>query len=277
MAKLYITATPIGNMDDITLRALRVLAEVNIVLAEDTRHTGKLLARHNIKRPMVSFHEHNEKAREERVLLALEAGKDVALVTDAGTPLISDPGQRLVAAVHEAGHEVVVLPGASAVIAAVVGSGLPATPFTFVGFLPRKKGERQRVLERLAGREETLVFFESPKRVAATLGELAESFGESRLGCIARELTKVHEEFRKGTLGALAESLRETPVRGEITLLVEGNEDRRVPTDEFVDRAIQRALDEGHTARDAARLVSEETSIPKREVYSRIIEREQSS
>ena len=270
MAKLYITATPIGNMDDITLRALRVLAEVNIVLAEDTRHTGKLLARHNIKRQMVSFHEHNEKAREERVLLALEAGKDVALVTDAGTPLISDPGQRLVAAVHEAGHEVVVLPGASAVIAAVVGSGLPATPFTFVGFLPRKKGERRRVLEGLAGREETLVFFESPKRLSATLGELCEVFGDARPACIARELTKVHEEFRRAGLAELYDEIGDEGVRGEVTLVIEGRRSPVVASEEDLDCAIREALASGLSPRDAAKQVAEALNFPKREVYARV-------
>ncbi|MDX1650212.1 MAG: 16S rRNA (cytidine(1402)-2'-O)-methyltransferase, partial [Myxococcota bacterium] len=177
MGTLHVVATPIGNLEDVTLRALRVLREADAIYAEDTRRTRTLLDRHGIAARPRSLHAHNEAERTEEALALLEEGRALALVSDAGTPLVSDPGARLVEAARAAGHAVVAVPGPSAVLAALVASGLSAQPFTFLGFPPRKAGERRRMLGELAGRSETLVLFESPRRLAATLGELAEAFG----------------------------------------------------------------------------------------------------
>ena len=220
MSVLYIVATPIGNLEDITLRAIRVLGEARWVLAEDTRHTRVLLDRHGIDARPASLHAHNEASRIGRVLSTLEAGGDVALVSDAGTPLISDPGERLVAAVALAGYEVSPVPGASAVSSAISVSGLAAAPYSFVGFLPRRKGECERLLVALRDRPDTLVFFESPRRVASTLVRLADVLG-NRPACAARELTKRHEEVARGSLVELAELFTDA-ARGEFTLVVEG-------------------------------------------------------
>ncbi|MBW2396918.1 MAG: 16S rRNA (cytidine(1402)-2'-O)-methyltransferase, partial [Deltaproteobacteria bacterium] len=209
MGTLYIVATPIGNLED-------------GILAEDTRHTRVLLDHHGIGTRPRSLHAHNERARVAEVLEALDEGGSIALVSDAGTPLVSDPGERLVAAVAAAGHEVVPIPGPSAVLAALVASGLETTPFLFVGFLPRKAGERRARLSGLADRPETLVFFESPRRVARTLSELAERLGD-RPACLARELTKIHEELARGSLAELATRFAEG-TRGEVTLVVAGAE-----------------------------------------------------
>ena len=184
MSALYLVATPIGNLEDVSLRALKVLEAAEVVLAEDTRRTRVLLDRHGVSAKPISLHAHNEAARVSQVLAVLDGGGDAALVSDAGTPLISDPGDRLVAAALEAGHSVVPIPGASALLAALAASGLPAVPFTFVGFLPRRSGECGRVLESLRDRRETLVFFESPRRVAKTLARLEEAFGDRR-ACVA--------------------------------------------------------------------------------------------
>jgi 16S rRNA (cytidine1402-2'-O)-methyltransferase len=192
MATLHLVATPIGNLEDVTLRALRVLAEAELVLAEDTRQTRKLLDRHGVAAKPVSLHGHNEARRTALVLEVLERGGDVALVSDAGTPLISDPGERIVRSVQDAGYAVSAVPGASAVLAGRVASGLPPAGFLFSGFPPRKGGERRAFFEALGERSETLVFFESPRRLGATLRDLAATLGPRR-ACVARELTKLHE------------------------------------------------------------------------------------
>ena len=254
MGCIHLVATPIGNLEDVTLRALRVLGEVDWVLAEDTRRTRVLLEKHGVHAQMKSLHAHNEASRVESVLEALERGEAVALVSDAGTPLLSDPGQRLVAAAVEAGHEVVSVPGASAPLAALSVAGLSAEAFTFVGFLPRKEGARQQRIEELRDRPETLIFFESPQRVGETLGALAEGLGE-RPACVARELTKLHEEVIRGTLSELA-GLYESPPRGEITLVVAGAPPPPPPSDRAVDRAIRERLAAGVSARDTASQVA---------------------
>jgi 16S rRNA (cytidine1402-2'-O)-methyltransferase len=217
---LYLVATPIGNLEDVTLRALRVLREADVVYAEDTRRTRVLLDRYAIPAKARSLHEHNEVARTAEVLAALHSARSVALVSDAGTPLVSDPGARLVAAAITAGHTVVPVPGASAVLAALVASGLAPAPFAFLGFLPRKAGERDRLLATWRDRPETLVVFESPNRVAASLRALAAALGD-RPACVARELTKVHEELARGTLAELATRFS-TGARGEIAIVVGG-------------------------------------------------------
>jgi 16S rRNA (cytidine1402-2'-O)-methyltransferase len=221
---LYLVPTPIGNLRDITLRALDVLAGASLIAAEDTRRTGQLLKLLGIGRRgrMLSYHQHNEARRCPEVVSELRAGGSVALVSNAGTPLISDPGHRLVRAVLEAGLRVEPLPGPSAVTAALAAAGLPNDSFCFLGFVPRKPGARSRLLAAAAERAETVVFFESPARLSRTLGEAAELFGAGRQAAVGRELTKLHEEFVRATLGELADRYRNRAPRGEITVLIAG-------------------------------------------------------
>jgi 16S rRNA (cytidine1402-2'-O)-methyltransferase len=271
VGQLALVATPIGNLEDMTLRAVRVLREASVILAEDTRHSRTLLTYHGISTRARSLHAHNEAERIDAVLEVLDSGGDVALVSDAGTPLVSDPGERLVAAVIEAGHEVTPLPGPSAVLAGLSVAGLPLEHgFTFVGFLPRKAGARDERLETLVERRETLVFFESPRRIGATLAILAERFGAGRRACVARELTKLHEEALRGTLGELGEQLA-GGARGEICLVVEGAP-VRVVAPATIDAAIRAELAAGTSARDTAAAVADAHGIRKSRVYSRVLE-----
>lgn len=219
--KLSIIGTPIGNMEDITLRALRVLREADIIAAEDTRHTGQLLARHNIRKPMVSYHQFNEAQRTGELLATLRNGQHVALTSDAGMPTLSDPGFRVIRAATEAGIPVEVIPGVSAVTAAVAISGIAAEPFLFHGFLPHKSGQRRKVLTKLAALPCTLVFFESPYRLLKTLGDIHEVLGNRRMA-VARELTKKFEEVLRGDAESLRKSLEPRTIKGEITLIIEG-------------------------------------------------------
>ena len=278
MGTLYLVATPIGNLEDVTLRALRVLREADLVFAEDTRRTRVLLDRHAIAQRPRSLHAHNESARIAEVLAALAAGQQVALVSDAGTPLVSDPGAQLVAAAIAAGHAVVPLPGASAVIASLVASGLAATPFTFLGFLPRKAGERDRLLAGFRLRAETLVLFESPRRVAATLRALEAQLG-NRAGCIARELTKVHEEFARGTLAELATRFADG-ARGEVTIVVAGAADadrvasegtRAASSSQDLDARIAALTASGLRAKQIADTIAAETGVSRRDAYARVV------
>jgi 16S rRNA (cytidine1402-2'-O)-methyltransferase len=219
---LFVCSTPIGNLQDVTLRLLTTLAVVDLVAAEDTRRTRKLLTAHGIHARLVSYHEANEQARTPELLQRLGRGERIALVTDAGTPSVSDPGYRMIGACIEAGVPVEVIPGPSAVLAALVVSGLPAARFAFEGFLPRKPGERRRRLEALVADDRTLVFFEAPGRVSAMLEAMLEVFGPRR-AVVARELTKVHEEVLRGTLAELAGTLREEAIQGEVAVVVEGS------------------------------------------------------
>jgi 16S rRNA (cytidine1402-2'-O)-methyltransferase len=219
--KLFIVGTPIGNMEDITLRALRVLREADLVAAEDTRHTAHLLARYEISKPLVSYHEFNEAKRTAELLEKLQQGRHIALVSDAGMPTVSDPGQRLIRAVLASGIAPEVVPGPSAVTAALAASGLAAGPFLFYGFLPHKSAQRRKALSVVAPLPYTLVFFESPYRLTKTLADMLDLLGE-RQAVIARELTKRFEEILRGELGVLLKSLENRTVKGEITLIVEG-------------------------------------------------------
>jgi 16S rRNA (cytidine1402-2'-O)-methyltransferase len=270
LSVLYLVATPIGNLEDVTLRALRLLGEVQMLLAEDTRHSRVLLDRHGIDAKPRSLHAHNEVARCGEVITVLDGGGDVALISDAGTPLISDPGERLVAAVVEAGHTVVPVPGASAVLSALAASGLPATPFSFVGFLPRRSGECDRLLESLRERPDTLVFYESPRRVAKTLARMHKVFGE-RAACTARELTKLHEEFARGTLSELAEKFSEG-ARGEFTIVVAGASqvEASLPADQL-DDAIRVLIAEGQSSKEISEQLAAAVRMPKRKVYARVL------
>ena len=269
MGTLYLVATPIGNLEDVTLRALRVLREADRVFAEDTRRTRKLLDRHGIAAKPRSLHSHNEAARIDTALAALAAGGDVALVSDAGTPLVSDPGGRLVAAVLAAEHRVVPVPGASAVLAALSVAGLPLEPFTFLGFLPRKAGPRRAVLAAYCVRQETLVIFESPRRLVGTLRELADVLGD-RPACVARELTKLHEEAARGTLRELADRF-DGPVKGEITIVVAGAPEPAALGAADLDDAIRARIAEGRPVSAIASELAADAGLPRREVYARVL------
>jgi 16S rRNA (cytidine1402-2'-O)-methyltransferase len=224
--RLLVVSTPIGNLGDLSPRAREALAGADLVACEDTRHTGLLLSRLGIKARLVSYHEHNERARLPSLLAALGEGQTVALVSDAGTPLISDPGFILVRAAVAQGAAVEAIPGPSALLAALVVSGLPPLPFTFAGFPPQKAGKRRGFFARLAALEHTVVFYESPYRVAASLADAATIFGR-RPAVVARELTKLHEEVRRGSLGELAAALAGETVRGEVVVVVGPAEARR--------------------------------------------------
>lgn len=218
---LYVIGTPIGNLSDITLRALEALKSADVIAAEDTRHSGNLLRHFEISKPLVSYHEHNEAMRTAQLSERLAAGETVALITDAGMPGLSDPGARLIARCIEHGFDYTVLPGASAILTALVGSGFSLERFAYCGFLPVKSGGRERELKAAAAREETTVFFESPYRIMKTLAASAEIMPERQL-CVARELTKKFEEFRRGTPVELQRHYELHPAKGEITLVVSG-------------------------------------------------------
>src|SRR5215475_428222 len=220
---LYLVATPIGNLEDITLRALRVLKEADQIACEDTRHTQKLLSHYDIHKPLVSYHEHNEMTRAPELVLAMEQGAQIALVSDAGMPLISDPGYRLVSLSLRHRLRVVPVPGPSALLASLSASGLPNEEFLFVGFLPARAAERRRALERLRIEDRTIILYEAPHRVDESIADALEILGD-RQACLAREVTKLHEEFRRGKLSDLVSSLEERPARGEITLLIAAGE-----------------------------------------------------
>jgi 16S rRNA (cytidine1402-2'-O)-methyltransferase len=220
---LYIVATPIGNLEDVTLRALRVLRQADLIACEDTRHTQKLLNHFEIKTPTQSYHQHNEAARARELIERISRGERVALVSDAGMPGISDPGERVVRAAVEAGLNVVAVPGASAIISALVASGLPTESFRFAGFLPARSGERRSALEGLRDASETLVFYEAPHRILEMLADLQKTFGPERRMVLARELTKVHEEFLRGTTGEVAaEVTKRGAIKGEMTVILAG-------------------------------------------------------
>ena len=228
MPVLYVVATPIGNLEDITLRALHILETAPLIAAEDTRHTLKLLNHFGYRRPLISLHAHNEQRQLETIVSRLDQ-HDVALVSDAGTPALSDPGVRLVGAAVSRGIQVVPIPGPSAVLAALVSSGLPTNQFTFLGFLPRKRGELHRLLEEAGAARRTFVFFESPHRILKTLDIMSSTLGPRSL-VVAREITKVHEEFLRGTPATLLEHFAKSPPRGELTVVVAGSDWR--PRDE---------------------------------------------
>lgn len=267
MGILYIVATPLGNLEDITLRALRILGEVSLIATEDTRTTGRLLKHFNISRPVISYYEHNKVTRLERVLAALAQG-DVALVSEAGTPLVSDPGYELVRAALAQGFEVVPIPGPSALTAALVASGLPPDRLLFLGFLPRKAGDRRRLLVAVASQQATLVFFEAPHRLGATLADMVDILGPERSIAVCRELTKLHEEIWRGVLvGAQQEWLLREP-RGEFTLVVAGAAPAPAWDQAQVEAALTEAMATGVEPREAVRGVTDQSGWPKREVYA---------
>ncbi|HEY7941606.1 MAG TPA: 16S rRNA (cytidine(1402)-2'-O)-methyltransferase [Candidatus Limnocylindrales bacterium] len=270
---LYVVATPIGNLGDVSGRALEVLRTVPLIAAEDTRITRRLLLRYEITTRQVSYHARNAAGREPELLAHLRGGADLAVVTDAGTPLVSDPGSSLVAAWAGEGGRVVPIPGASAVLAALVASGLPAARWGFEGFLPRRGRERRERLARVAGDDRATVLFEAPNRSAATLRDLAAACGEDRPAVLTRELTKVHETVWRGGLGALAARAAAEPPRGEVTIVVAGRPEATAPAqprpgDLDVGREEVAGLVAGGLSRsEAARRVAARTGLPRRELF----------
>lgn len=268
---LYVVATPIGNLEDITLRALRVLREVDLIAAEDTRHTRKLLARYDIDTPVTSYHENNERTKADALARRLEAGESIALVSDAGTPTISDPGYHLIRAAAWKGVPVTPVPGVSAAVAALSVSGLATDRFVFQGFLPARQSRRREALRQLQGEERTLVFYEAPHRIRESLADMREVLGD-REALVGRELTKVHEELRRGTLSRLTAGLEEAPARGEFAIVVAGCQDTPEVDERALRAEIERLLEAGHSANETAKVLAKTFSLTKRDVYKMVLE-----
>ena len=271
---LYIVATPLGNLGDLSVRAMEVLRAVPVVAAEDTRRTRGLLSHLGASPRLLSYHAHSEEPRLETLLEILHDGRDVALVSDAGTPVVSDPGTDLVAAARASGVTVVPIPGPSAVATALSAAGLRGDRYLFLGFVPRKGSERARLLARAAAEEWSVVFFEAPPRLTDLLEDLARVVGGSRRAVVARELTKLHEEFRAGTLTELAGYYSEHPPRGEITIVLEGTGAPAEPPDR-TGEAVEQAtllLAEGLTRREVVRRISETLGLPRNDAYRLVME-----
>ncbi len=273
MGTLYLVATPIGNLEDITLRALRVLREVQLIAAEDTRHTRKLLTRYQIKTPLLSYHEHNKQARLPELLQRLEDGS-LALVSDAGTPGLSDPGYELVQAAVAGGHRVSPIPGPAAPIAALVASGLPTDRFVFLGYLPRKTGELDRLLKALLGEPRTMLAFDVPHRLRSTLAAMERSFGSDRPIAVCRELTKLHEEIVRGTVAEVRARFESGDPRGEITLVIAGAGSLVEWDEQAVRQALAARMAKGQRRSEAAREVAAAAGWPRSTVYRLAGERE---
>ncbi|HXP79231.1 MAG TPA: 16S rRNA (cytidine(1402)-2'-O)-methyltransferase [Verrucomicrobiae bacterium] len=270
---LYLVATPIGNLEDITLRALRVLKEADLIACEDTRQTQKLLQHYAIHKELVSYHAHNELTRAPELVIQLEEGAQVALVSDAGTPVVSDPGHRLVAQCLRHHIPVVPIPGPSAFVAALAASGMPTEEFLFVGFLPSRAGPRRKKLDALKSEPRALVFYEAPHRLLETLSDAADILG-SRPAVVAREVTKIHEEFLRGSLAELRDAARKRAPRGEITLLigpaVEG-EAQAVPAVSLKRRVEQLEAESGLDRKAALKQAARERGLGKREAYKQLL------
>ena len=270
MSTLYLVATPIGNLEDISARALRTLREVRLIAAEDTRQTAKLLQRYDIHTPCTSYHEHNKLVRMERILEALQEG-DVALVSDAGTPALNDPGYELVRATLTAGHVVSPIPGACAPIAALVASGLPTDSFLYLGYLPRKPGERQRLLTEVSELPFTLIFLEVPHRILASLEDLQARLGDRQIA-VGRELTKLHEEIFRGTLSEAQAYFTVNPPRGEFTLVLAGNTIQAERwTEEYLDKELKILLTHGGPASQLTAQLAAPSGWSRREIYQQLL------
>lgn len=267
---LHLVSTPIGNLADITLRALETLREADVVYAEDTRRTGRLLRHHGIDAPLRSLHEHNERGRTDEILARLEAGESLVLVSDAGTPLVADPGYPVVAAAASGGFPVVPVPGASAVITALTASGLPTDRFTFLGFVPRKAGARTEVLERVACASETVVLYEAPGRLLRLLRELQEHIEPERPIVVARELTKLHEEFVRGTVSDALERFAHEDPRGEITLVIGPAPTEATPASpEAIRTFVERCLERGERRKEIVAQLVDEFGLARNDAYRR--------
>lgn len=272
---LYLVATPIGNLEDITFRAVRTLKEVGLIACEDTRHTRRLLDHYGIERRAISYHDHNESGRSVSLVERMLAGTDIALVSDAGTPLISDPGYRLVRAAVEAGIRVIPIPGPSAILTALTASGLPTDSFYFGGFVSQKQGARRKSFEALADLDCALVFYEAPHRILETLRDIAEIYGDREI-VLTRELTKLHEEFLRGNALALFRNLQEREsVKGEITLVI-GKPGPKPADERPVEEAVEDYLAQGMDRMEAIKAVARDRGLSKRDVYRELSERQHS-
>ena len=270
---LYIVSTPIGNLEDITLRALNILKEVDLIACEDTRTSKKLLSRYQIQKPLTSYHEHNEIEKAKELLSLLQEGKSVALITDAGTPGVSDPGFRIVKLASENGVQVVPIPGASAAIAALSISGLPTSSFTFLGFPPKQNKKLIEYLERVKGYPETLIFYESPKRIIKTLEAITEVFGD-RNASISREITKMYEETLRGFLSEIKSTLESRDsIKGEFILVVEGDTREKADFDsKTIDDLLHYLKKEGHSLKDAVKQVATDSGVSKSKIYKKALQ-----
>jgi 16S rRNA (cytidine1402-2'-O)-methyltransferase len=274
---LYVVALPIGNAEDISARAIRVLGEVDLIACEDTRRTGRVLAAHSIRTPTMSYFEHNETRRIPELLMRLKSGASVALASDAGTPTISDPGYRLVQSSIRLGIRVTAVPGPCAAVAALAVAGLPTDRFTFEGFLPSKTGERQRRLTQLATEERTLVIYEAARRLPQLLSELMATFGAGRRLAVVREATKTHEEILRGNLLEISQSFAARPGLGEVTLVIEGARDhwKAIPSLHLEDSRLVEVLREaGLSLKDASTAASKLTGASRRQIYQAAVRRE---
>ncbi|WP_019671704.1 16S rRNA (cytidine(1402)-2'-O)-methyltransferase [Psychrobacter lutiphocae] len=273
IAALYIVATPIGNMSDISARAINTLNKVDIIACEDTRTSGKLLSNFGINTQTWAYHEHNSEIQTPKIIEMIQRGHSIALISDAGTPLISDPGYQLVQAAHKAGIKVVPIVGASAAIAALSVAGLPSDKFSFVGFLPAKTHGRIKQLEQYANRTETLIFYEAPHRIIASLNDMAAVFGDTRPATLCRELTKTFETVKKATLSELAEFVAadNNQQKGEIVLVVGGDVNNKTDDDSAHDKLLLRLL-EDLSVKKAAALASDLTGVKKNALYQRLLE-----
>ncbi|OCQ97292.1 16S rRNA (cytidine(1402)-2'-O)-methyltransferase [Nostoc sp. MBR 210] len=275
---LYVVGTPIGNLEDITFRAVRILQTVDLIAAEDTRHTGKLLQHFQVKTPQISYHEHNRNSRIPEILEHLNHGKAIALVSDAGMPGISDPGYELIKACIDAGIKVVPIPGASAAITALSAAGLPTDKFAFEGFLPPKAQQRREYLETLQTESRTLIFYESPHRLTDTLQDLAVAFGDERQIVLARELTKLYEEFWRGTIADAIAHYQQREPQGEYTLLVAGTPATQpLLTETQLKAELQQLISQGISRSQASRQLAKFTPLSRREVYQLALSIEESN
>ncbi len=265
---LYIVSTPIGNLEDITLRALKVLKEVDVIAAEDTRHSRKLLTHYGISKPLISYWREKEKVKSMEILERLNSGQSVALISDAGTPGISDPGAVLIKKVLDEGISVVSVPGASALIAALSISGLSTEEFTFIGFLPAKKTQRQKVLKEMSLEPRTLVFYEAPHRILETLSDMKEIFGERR-AAVVKEISKIHEEVLRGNLSEVLDMLEESTIAGEYVIVVEGRaEEKRLTTDDALSE-VNALMKKGLGRKEAVKKIAEAYGLSKKELYDK--------
>jgi 16S rRNA (cytidine1402-2'-O)-methyltransferase len=273
VSTLYLVATPIGNLEDISQRALRILRQVDLVAAEDTRHTGKLLKHYDIVTPLISFHEHSKGSKLQRLLDHLDQG-DLALVSDAGTPVLNDPGYELVRQAIEAGHEVSPIPGPSAPISALIASGLPADSFLYLGYLPRRSSDRRRAVREVAALPFTLIFFETPHRLLESLSDLLEELGDREV-VVAREISKLHEEFFRGQITSALAYYSANPPRGEITLVLAGNPPQeKTWSEEQLLAGIKERKSQNMPPAQIASQLSAESNWPRREIYQLLIDKD---
>jgi 16S rRNA (cytidine1402-2'-O)-methyltransferase len=263
---LYIVATPIGNLEDITLRAIRILKDADIIAAEDTRHTQTLLRHFTINTPLTSYHEHNERAKTGQLVARLARGESIALVSDAGTPAISDPGYRLIVEAIRRGIRVVPIPGPSALIAVLSASGLPIEGFNFRGFLPARKRERRSKLQELRVDRYSIVVYETPHRLKESLDDIREILGDRRM-VLAREVTKIHEEFLRGRISEVIGEVSQREIRGEVTLILEGCPDLDTPSEETLREEIAKLLADGLRVKEIAEVLGEKYGYSKRQIY----------